>query len=395
MRCLSQFFAFLFLISFLAAPVLAGPGGSTTTPAKQAIIIDDATGTVLFEKNADARMPTSSMSKVMTMYVVFDALSQGRLALDSRLPVSEKAWKMQGSKMFIHVGDLVGVEDLIRGVIVQSGNDATIALAEGVAGDEASFARVMNEKASAMGMKNSHFVNASGWPDPEHYSTARDLAILASRLIHDFPDYYHYYSEKEFTYNSIRQGNRNPLLYRDIGADGVKTGHTEDAGYGLIGSGTRDGRRVIFVVNGLPDVKTRAQEAARLLEWGLGSFENKALFRADTPIAQAPVFLGAEKSVPLVPQKDISVTLPKMASTAAIGARVVYESPLPAPLRRGDVVGRLLVETPMLGVQEFPLVSGADVGPAGLFEGVAQKAMALLSSGAPVAPQDAAPAAGD
>lgn len=403
MRQIFPAFALVLLSVFVllspVAPAQADPEGANTTPARQAIVVDDATGAILFEKNADQRMPTSSMSKVMTMYVVFDAIKQGRLTLETKLPVSEKAWRMQGSKMFIHVGDSVPVGDLAQGVIVQSGNDATIALAEGVAGTEDSFARIMNEKAVEMGLKSTHFMNASGWPDPDHYSTARDLERLASYLIHDFPEHYHYYSQKEFTYNNIRQGNRNPLLYRDIGADGVKTGHTEDGGYGLIGSGVRDGRRVIMVLNGLPDSKARAQESARLLEWALSAFENRTLFDAGTQVVSAPVYLGAVDSVPLVPQNRIVVTLPKMAAEDGIKVEASYAAPLRAPIKKGDVVGSLRVETPVLGVQEFPLVAGADVAPAGLFKSVMQKAQVVLGmgQGAPgsPAPEDTAPAAGE
>lgn len=404
MRQTFPVFAFVFLSLFsvfaAAAPALADPEGANTTPARQAIVIDDSTGAVLFEKNADQRMPTSSMSKVMTMYVVFDAIRQGRLTMETKLPVSEKSWRMQGSKMFIHVGDSVPVEDLAQGVIVQSGNDATIALAEGVAGTEESFARIMNEKAAEMGLKNTHFMNASGWPDPDHYSTARDLATLAGRLIHDFPEHYHYYSQKEFTYNNIRQGNRNPLLYRNIGADGVKTGHTEDGGYGLIGSGVRDGRRVILVLNGLPDANARAQESARLLEWALSTFENRTLFDTGAQVVSAPVYLGMADSVPLVPQKAIIVTLPKMAAEGSIKVEASYAAPLRAPIKKGDVVGSLKVETPVLGVQEFPLVAGADVAPAGLLKSVMQKAQVVLGmrrmeTDSAVSPENTTPAAGE
>ncbi|HOO82296.1 MAG TPA: D-alanyl-D-alanine carboxypeptidase family protein, partial [Alphaproteobacteria bacterium] len=217
----------LSLVMFCGLPVLAAHAASIETKAKQAIVVDYETGTVLLSKNMDEQMPTSSMSKVMTMYAVFDSIKNGQISLNDTLPVSEKAWRMGGSKMFVEVDKRVKVEDLIRGVIVQSGNDATVVLAEGLAGSENAFANMINDKATGLGMKNSHFVNASGWPDPEHYSTARDLATLGRAIIHDFPDYYKYYMEKEFTYNNIKQTNRNPLLYRNIGADGIKTGHTE------------------------------------------------------------------------------------------------------------------------------------------------------------------------
>jgi serine-type D-Ala-D-Ala carboxypeptidase (penicillin-binding protein 5/6) len=245
-----RFFQILFALLLFAAPAMAQVAPMETV-AREAYIIDAETGQVLFEKNADQKMPTSSMSKTMTMYMVFEALKNGKLTLDQELPVSETAWRMQGSKMFVPLGQMVKVEDLIRGVIVQSGNDATIVLAEGLAGSEGEFAAAMNRKAKELGMINSNFMNASGWPDENHYSTCHDLAILAIALIRDFPDYYKYYAEKEFTYNNIKQGNRNPLLYKNIGADGIKTGHTESAGYGLMASGVRDGRRVVMVLNGM------------------------------------------------------------------------------------------------------------------------------------------------
>ena len=249
------------------------------TSAKQAIIVDYKTGNVLFEKNADQKMPTSSMSKVMSMYVIFDALKKGNLSLDDEFVVSEKAWKKGGSKMFIEVGKKVKVEDLIRGVIIQSGNDATIALAEGLAGSEEMFANALNRKAKELGMDNSSFMNASGWPDENHYSTARDLAKLAKAMIEEFPEYYEFYSETEFTFNDIKQANRNPLLGAGIGADGLKTGHTDDGGYGLIGTGVNDdGRRVIMVLNGMESKKERREESIRLLQWGLNGFTNVVLF---------------------------------------------------------------------------------------------------------------------
>ncbi|HEY8189199.1 MAG TPA: D-alanyl-D-alanine carboxypeptidase family protein, partial [Micavibrio sp.] len=261
------FLSYLMFFAVLLPFVAVRAAETMETPAKQAIMLDFDTGAILMEKNADERMTPSSMSKEMTMYMVFEALKSGKLTLEQTLPISERAWRMQGSKMFVGINSQVKVEDLVRGVIIQSGNDAAIALAEGVGGTEDNFALMLNKKAEELGMKNSHFMNASGWPDPQHYSTAHDLSILAYRMVHDFPEYYHYYSEKEFTYNNIKQGNRNPLLYRNIGADGIKTGHTDEGGYGLIGSGILDNRRVIFVVNGLSSMQERADESARMLEW--------------------------------------------------------------------------------------------------------------------------------
>ena len=232
----------------MAVSGFAVPAGAATieTIARQAILVDAITNTVLFEKNADQHMPTSSMSKVMTAYMVFEALRDKRLNLEDTLPVSEHAWRTQGSKMFVELGNRIKVEDLIRGMIIQSGNDASIVLAEALGGSEEAFAKKMTERAHQLGMKDSNFVNATGWPDDNHYSTCRDLSTLARALILTFPEYYHYDAERDFTYHGIKQGNRNPLLYRNMGVDGLKTGHTDIAGYGLIASAQRDGRRLIL-----------------------------------------------------------------------------------------------------------------------------------------------------
>ena len=350
------------------------------TPAKQAIIIDYDTGTVLYEKNADERMPTSSMSKVLTIYLVFEALKEGHLRLDDTLMISENAWRMQGSKMFVEIGNKIKVEDLIRGVIIQSGNDATIALAEGIAGTESLFAERLNAKAQQLGMTQSHFMNASGWPDPEHYSTARDLATLARALIHDFPEYYKYYSEKEFVYHGIKQGNRNPLLYDNAGGDGIKTGHTEDAGYGLIGSGTEGGRRVILVVNGLTSMKERAQEGSKLLQWGLKRFENKKLFAANQAIENIPVALGQKNTVAAGADQDMLITLPR-AVNADIKITAEYNAPLKAPVHKGDRLGVLKVQMPDAPVREIPLLALEDVPALGFFSKTFAKiGLALLPS---------------
>lgn len=374
---MSRSFAILLLALFLSAPVHAESGIQTS--AKQAIVIDYDTGTVLLEKNADEKMPTSSMSKVMTAYMIFDALKRGQLSLDQQLMVSEKAWKMEGSKMFIEVGKQIKVEDLIRGVIIQSGNDATVVLAEGLAGSEDVFAQNMTKKAHELGMTNSNFKNASGWPDPDHYSTARDLSIMAKSLIHEFPEYYKYYSEKEFTYNNIKQGNRNPLLYLNIGADGIKTGHTEAAGYGLIGSGkSASGRRVVFVVNGLKDEKERAAEGAKLLEWGLKNFENKKLFKENSTVANAKVAMGSAKSVPLVVKDTLAVTIPA-AAARNFKATINYKEPLIAPVQQGQEVGSVLVEIPHAEPMKIPLYAGADVPKLGIFAGALEKARRLAT----------------
>ncbi len=350
-----------------------------TTKAKQAIILDYDTGAILFEKNPDEKMPTSSMSKVMSMYLVFEALKKGDLSLNDSFVVSEKAWKKGGSKMFVPLGKPVKVEDLIRGVIVQSGNDATIVLAEGLAGDEISFAAALNKKAHELGMNNSHFMNASGWPDPEHYSTARDLAILTKAIIDNFPKYYHYYAEKEFTYNNIRQTNRNPLLYKNIGADGLKTGHTEDGGYGLIGTGVKDGRRVIMVLNGMASKKERAEESTRLLQWGINGFSNISLFANDEILDRAPVYLGTKRDVKLKAKSAINITIPKLYKKD-LKVSVEYNSPLKAPIAKGVEVGIVSVEIPKGEVIKIPLVSAEEVQELPLFAKLITKAR-LLSTG--------------
>ena len=359
---LRAFFPFLFSAIILAMPCYA----TMETSAKQAVIIDMGTGMTLFEKDADVQMPTSSMSKVMTAYMVFEALKEGRVQMDTLLPVSEKAWKKGGSKMFIEVGSRVSVEDLLKGLIVQSGNDAAIALAEGLAGDEDVFSTVMTQRAKSIGMANSHFKNASGWPDPDHYSTARDLSLLAQRLIVDYPHEYSLYSIKEFTYSGITQANRNPLLYRDIGVDGIKTGHTDAGGYGLMASGEKDGRRVVMVVNGLGSEQERAMESARLMTWALNGFETVDLVKVGTIIDSLDVVYGKTPVVPLTVNRDVRITVPKMEK-ANIKTQVTYNAPLKAPIAKGEVIGSLDITIPQLGEFKVPLVAAEDVAKAGFF----------------------------
>jgi D-alanyl-D-alanine carboxypeptidase (penicillin-binding protein 5/6) len=355
---------FAFTVCFTqGAPSVAA---TIDTTAQQAIIVDTETGAILMSKNADAQMPTSSMSKVITMYAVFDALKKGDIQLEGSFSVSEKAWRMGGSKMFVEVNKKAKIEDLIRGVIIQSGNDATIVLAEGLAGTEDAFAKMLNNYADILGMENSHFANASGWPDPEHYSTARDLSKLGVALIENFPEYYSYYAETEFTYSDITQKNRNPLLYKDIGADGIKTGHTEAAGYGLIGSGVQDDRRVVLVVNGLDSAKARAEESSRLLEWALKNFKNKTFFKAGQKVADAEVTMGRTATVGLTAQEDILATIPKF-DTADIKVEAVYDKPLIAPVTKGQEVGTLKISVPDQEVIETPLYAAEDVQELGFF----------------------------
>jgi len=345
---------------------LAAPAGAQTieTRAREAIVIDMTSGTVLLEHNADDRMPTASMSKLMTMYMVFEALESGRLSLDDELPVSERAWQMEGSRMFVEVGDQVRVEDLVRGVIVQSGNDASVVLAEALGGTEAEFARQMTERARELGLENTNFMNATGLPHDDHYSTPRDLALLAERIIEDFPDYYAYYAETEFTWNDITQGNRNPLLYRDIGADGLKTGHTEEAGYGMVGSAERGGRRIIIVVGGLESAQARADESARLIEWAFREFDTFSLFEAGEAIAHADVWQGEPATVPMVVAEDLVVTLSR-ASWDEVSLRTVTEEPLATPVVEGQEIGMLVISAPGMPDNRVPLLAGTASDTAG------------------------------
>ena len=359
--------------SAVAAGILAvvgavGPADAANidTLARQVFLIDATTNTVLFEKSADQHMPTSSMSKVMSMYLVFEALRAGRLSLDDTLQVSERAWRMQGSKMFVELGARIKVEDLIRGVIIQSGNDAAIVLAEALAGSEEAFGREMTKRAHELGMVESNFVNATGMPTDAHYSTCRDLARLAKSLIETFPEYYHFYSERDFTYHGIKQGNRNPLLYRNMGVDGMKTGHTEIAGYGLIASALRDGRRLILVVNGLPSMQARADEPARLLEWGFREFNVYNLLKPGEAVEELPVWLGQGPTVTAVTGDGLRVTL---AQEERRGLKVTMQAqvPLPAPIVKGQPVGKLVITAPGFITREVPLVAGGDVARLGFF----------------------------
>ncbi|MFQ5763817.1 MAG: D-alanyl-D-alanine carboxypeptidase family protein, partial [Rhodospirillales bacterium] len=333
------------VVAVLLAP--AAPVGAMETLARQAILVETATGAVLFEKNADEPMPPASMSKMMTVFMMFERLRDGSLSLDDTFLVSENAWRRGGAKsggstMFLEPGKRVRVEDLIRGIIVQSGNDACIVVAETLAGSEEAFAEEMTGRGRDLGMRHTVFRNATGWPDPEHLTTARDLAVLARRTVEDFPEYYHYYAEKEFTYNGIRQINRNPLLYREVEADGLKTGHTKASGYGLAASATQGERRLILVVNGLATKRDRSREPDRLLGWGFREFNNYKLFTAGEVVTQADVWLGEEATVPLVIENEMLITFPRKARR---GMKVVvrFENPIAAPIAKGQEVATLVV----------------------------------------------------
>lgn len=354
--------AALVLLAGAATPGLRAQ--SIETPARFAYLLDLSSNTVLMEKAANIPTAPASMSKMMTVLMVFERLKAGTLKLDDTFPVSKKAWKKGGSKMFVKVDTRVSVDDLLHGIIVQSGNDACIVVAEGLAGSEVAFAAEMTARAHELGLTDSHFVNATGWPDDGHVMSARDLAKLARILIEEHSQYYSMFSDELFTYNGITQKNRNPVLSKDIGADGLKTGHTEQSGYGLTASAKRGDRRLVLVMNGLDSTTQRAREAERLLEWGFRSFEGITLFEAQDRVEEAPVWLGDRASVPLVLADRLAVTLPRQAKRN-IKVTIRYDAPIPAPVQKGQQVGTLRITAPGVDPVEQPLLAGGDVGALG------------------------------
>ncbi len=362
----------LFLSTFLSVCLFVGSAVAFETAAKNAFLMDAETGYVMYDKDGNIPMPPASMSKLMTAYMVFEQLKSGKISLDDEFIVSENAWKKGGAKsgsstMFLNPNERVKVGDLLRGIIVQSGNDACIVVAENISGSEDVFASLMTKRAKEIGLTNSTFKNATGLPDDEHKMSARDLAVLAQRLINDFPEYYSIYSEKTFTHNGIKQGNRNPLLYAIPGADGLKTGHTEASGYGLTGSvKDANGRRVIMVINGLSSMKERATESQRIVGYGLSAFENIKLFDKNQKVADVPVWLGVVKTVPAVVASDMLVTLPKTHS-GAINAELTYTTPIVAPIAAGQKLGTVTVITPEHGTLTADVVAAESVAKVGYF----------------------------
>ena len=296
----------------------------------------------------------------MTLYVVFEHLADGQLTLDDIFVVSKKAWRMKGSRMFLEVNSKVAVSELLRGVIVQSGNDASIVLAEGLAGSEAAFADLMNETAAELGLDDSHFTNATGWPDPDHITTARDIAELSRRIIVDFPEYYPMFAEKSYTYNGIKQGNRNPLLYRYDGADGLKTGYTQASGHGLAASARRGEQRLVLVVNGINGIDARARESERLLSYGFRAFKTYVLFRAGQVVDTFEVWLGEADALPLVAESDIVLMMPRK-SRKSMEVKIVADGPIAAPVEQGARVATLVVSAPDVETRQWPLLAGASV----------------------------------
>jgi len=368
------------LVTIVLVAATAAPAWAIDTTARQAILIDYNTGGVLFEKNADDPAPPSSMSKMMTVYLLFERLKSGAVKLDDTFPVSRKAWKMAGSKMFVRVDTRVAVDDLLHGIIVQSGNDACVVVAEALGGTEESFAEQMTKKGKELGLQQSKFANATGWPDPNDLMSARDLAKLASATIRNFPDLYkRYYSVPQFTFNNIRQHNRNPVIGKVPGADGLKTGHTDAGGFGLTASAEREGRRLILVLNGLGSDRDRAEESANLLEWGFREFRNYALFKAGETAAEADVWLGTEPTVPLVTAAPVTVTLP-IKSRDAMKVKAVYEG-VAAPVKKGDKLGELVISAPDTKDITVPLLAGADVEKKGLFGRIGAALNRFVSGG--------------
>ncbi len=351
----------LLVVAGSASNPVSGPKaeGGFQTSAPYAILIDAATGTVLFEKGADTPTPPSSLAKLMTAEIIFDEITQGKLSRDEEFIISENAWRRGGapsrtSSMFAPIHSRVRAEDLLRGLIIQSANDAAIALAEGISSNERSFAALMNKRARELGLTKSYFANATGLPDPSQKVTVRDLAKLAQHIIRTYPDFYPIYGEKEFTWNKIRQQNRNPLLTLNIGADGMKTGYTLEGGFGLVGSAMQNGLRLIVVVNGLKTAKDRADEAKRLLDWGFSGFEQRPLFTAGEVLGTARVFAGTRTSVGLVGPGAISMLIPRN-SHDRISAKIVYTGPVRAPIQEGQRIGMLKVYRGANVALEVPL----------------------------------------
>jgi D-alanyl-D-alanine carboxypeptidase (penicillin-binding protein 5/6) len=325
---------------------------------------------VLFEKNAEEPLPTASMSKLMTLYMLFEALRDDRVTLETEFRVSAKAQAMGGSRMFVEAGTSVPVEALIHGIIVQSGNDACVVVAEGLAGTEEAFAEAMTRRARELGLENTTLKNASGWPEEGHVMSAEDLVSLSRRIIAEFPQFYEFFKETEFTWNGITQTNRNPLLGLGIGADGLKTGHTVEAGYGLVGSAVQDGQRIVFMVGGLDSTQERAAQTEALVQWGFTAFETVKFFGAQDTVAEAEVWLGETASVPLVAPKNLQMLVPREALDA-LEARLVYNVPIEAPIVAGQPLGRLEVVVPGQESFGFDLVAGSDVARGGLLTRIA------------------------
>ena len=357
----------IFLISFFSFSGIS-TASNLITKAKQAIVMDFLTNAVLYEKDADTEMYPASMTKIMTALLIFEGLKDGSLHLDDEMYVSEKAWReREGSSMFVMVDTYIRLEDLIRGIVIQSGNDACIVVAENLAGSEDSFVELMNERARELGMRNTNYANATGMPDPNHKTTARDVALLSSYLIKNYPRYYHFFSETDFIWEDIKQGNRNPLLYKNVGVDGLKTGHTKKSGYGLAASGIKDNRRIIFVINGLKSSKERSIESLSVINWAYREFRNIQISHENRILGEAEVWLGKVKKVSLVSKIDYFYSLRK-SSKHDLKIKIVYEGPIPAPIEEGQEIANLQVIESDKIVFELPLYAKNSVAKLGFFQ---------------------------
>jgi len=361
----------ILVVAALAVTGLSGAARAFETQAGSAWVIDHNTGQVLLSHNAEVPLPPASMSKIMTLLMTFEALDDGRLSLDTRLPVSEHAMSFGGSTMFLNTTDRPTVEELIRGVVVVSGNDASVVLGEALSpdGTEAGFGRLATERARQLGMEQTTLVNASGWPAEGHVMSMRDLGLVAERIITEHPEYYTYFAETEFDYENrapANRFNRNPILGMGIGADGLKTGHTQEAGFGLVGSAVQGDRRVTFVISGLDSAEARARESERIINWAFRQFVMEEIAREGTEIARAPVFMGMDATVGLAPAESVEMLVPALLDPE-ITAEITYVSPLPAPVTAGDVVGELVIHQGVRDVtRTVPLVATGDVERGGL-----------------------------
>lgn len=370
------------LILALACLLISLPAAAFETRAASAWVYDLTSHTVLLDKNGSVAVPPASMSKLMTINMLFEALRDGRVTMNTAFGVSARAVEMTargGSTMYLQIGDRPTVDELLRGIIVNSGNDACIVVAEGLAGTEEAFAAQMTERAAALDLEQSTFVNSSGWPDPGHRMSMRDLGLLSRRLIEEFPEYYPLFGLIEYNYKdraTANARNRNPLLSLGIGADGLKTGHTQEAGYGLVGSVAQGERRIIFAISGLASEAERAEEAERISSWAMRQFALKTLARAGSVIAEAPVHLGAADTVALVPAEDLRLLIPALAHDG-VSAEVVYASPVPAPIAKGQELAQLVIQRPGLEAVSVPLVAGADVTTGGILQRLSLAAAVL------------------
>ncbi|MGB1109226.1 MAG: D-alanyl-D-alanine carboxypeptidase family protein [Gammaproteobacteria bacterium] len=372
-RIIAFIFSLLFTLPSLAADIPAPPN----VKAKSFILMDFQSGNVLAESNSDERVEPASLTKLMTAYVVFKELHNGDLALDDEVLVSEKAWRTGGSRMFIEVGNQVKVEDLVRGMIIQSGNDASVALAEHIAGTEETFADLMNREAAALGMDNSHFVNSMGLPHEEHYSSARDIALLSAALIRNYPEFYKWYSQLEYTYNDIRQYNRNRLLRQDDRVDGLKTGYTKAAGYCLASSAKDGDTRLISVVMGTSSAKARARESKSLLNYGFRFFETRKLYAAGQELKSSKIWKGAKKELSIGVKEDVFITLPRKAFKS-IKAEMVLPKLIEAPIRAGESIGSVEIKQGDEILRKADLVALSGVEEGGIVKQLMDSVLLLL-----------------